>query len=232
MARFLLIHGSWHGSWCWERLLPILKARGHEVWTPTLVGLAERADEASPQTGLTAHVEQITNLIVTLDHTDLILVGHSYGGSVMVGTAERVPNSIRHLIYLDAFVPDHGQSAFDLMRGVEPDFVQAMRNAGSEFLVPPMSPENLGVTAQADVEWLKARLTPMPILTHREKVEAPQRKAFKIPSTYIYCLQFGLGASFATKARRDGWQVFEVDAGHDVMVTHPQLLADLLEQAA
>jgi pimeloyl-ACP methyl ester carboxylesterase len=232
MARFLLIHGSWHGSWCWERLLPILEARGHEVWAPTLVGLAERADEASPQTGLTAHVEQITNLIVTLDHTDLILVGHSYGGSVMVGTAERVPNSIRHLIYLDAFVPDHGQSAFDLMRGVEPDFVQAMHNAGSEFLVPPMSPENLGVTAQADVEWLKARLTPMPILTHREKVEAPQRKAFKIPSTYIYCLQFGLGASFATKARRDGWQVFEVDAGHDVMVTHPQLLADLLEQAA
>ena len=232
MARFLLIHGSWHGSWCWERLLPILKARGHEVWTPTLVGLAERADEASPQTGLTAHVEQITNLIVTLDHTDLILVGHSYGGSVMVGTAERIPNSIRHLIYLDAFVPDHGQSAFDLMRGVEPDFVQAMRNAGSEFLVPPMSPENLGVTAQADVEWLKARLTPMPILTHREKVEAPQRKAFKIPSTYIYCLQFGLGASFATKARRDRWQVFEVDASHDVMVTHPQLLADLLEQAA
>jgi hypothetical protein len=118
------------------------------------------------------------------------------------------------------------------MPGVEPDFVQAMRNAGSEFLVPAMSPATLGVTAVADIEWLQAHLTPMPILTHRERVEAPERKAFKIPSTYIHCLQFGLGSRFAARARRDDWQVFEMDAGHDVMVTHPQLLADLLEQTA
>ena len=232
MAHFLLIHGSWHGGWCWERLLPILEARGHEVWAPTLADLGERAGEASPQTGLATHVEQITELILATDQDDLILVGHSYGGLVMVATAERVSEHISHMVFLDALVPDHGQSAFDLMPGAESGFVQAMRSEGSEFLVPPMSPQALGVTEPVDVEWMETLLTPMPILTHREKVDAPQRKASNIPSTYIHCLQFGLGASFAAQAGRDGWQVLEVDAGHDVMVSHPRVLADLLDQIA
>lgn len=231
MAKFLLIHGSWHGAWCWDRLVPILKARGHEVWAPALIGLGERADEASPQTGLAAHVNQITEMIQANDLNDLTLVGHSYGGLVMVGVAERVANRISHLVYLDALVPDHGQSAFDLMPGAESGFVQMMRSAGSQFLVPPMSPQELGVTEPADVKWVKTQLTPLPILTHREKVDAPQRKAFKIPSTYIQCLQFGLGAGFAAQARRDGWRVLEVESGHDVMITNPKKLADLLEQA-
>ena len=148
----------------------------------------------------------------------------------MVGVAERVPRNIAQLVYLDAFIPDHGQSAFDLMPGLEPDFVRAMRSAGSEYLVPSMSPQDFGVTEKADIEWMRSLMTPMPILTHREKVDAPQRKAFKIPSAYIHCLQFGLGAGFAPQARRNGWQVIEVDAGHDIMLTSPKFLADLLEQ--
>jgi pimeloyl-ACP methyl ester carboxylesterase len=196
-----------------------------------LIGLGERAGEASTRTGLVTHVNQITELILSADLNDLTVVGHSYGGPVMVGTAERVPDRISHLVYLDALVPDHGQSAFDLMPGAESGFVQAMRRAGSEFLVPPMSPQELGVTEPADVKWVGTHLTAMPILTHREKVDAPQRKAFKIPSTYIQCLQFGLGAGFAAQARRDGWRVLEADTGHDVMVTNPKGLADLLEQA-
>jgi pimeloyl-ACP methyl ester carboxylesterase len=196
-----------------------------------LIGLAERAGEASLRTGLVTHVEQITELIVAADLYDLALVGHRYGGLVMVGAAERVQSHLRHLVYLDALVPDHGQSAFNLMPGVESDFVRAMRSAGSEFLVPPMSAQDLGVTEPADVEWMKSNLTPMPILTHREKVDAPLRKAFKIPSTYIHCQQFGLGARFAAQARHDGCRVLEADAGHDVMLTHPERLADLLEQS-
>lgn len=231
MARFLLIHGSWHGGWCWERLLPILKERGHEAWAPTLIGLGEHAADATPKTGLATHVNQVAEMILAADLKDLTLVGHSYGGLVMVGAAERVPDRIGHMVYLDALVPDHGQSAFDLMPGAEPGFVQMMRSAGSDFLVPPMSPQELGVTEPADVKWVRSHLTPLPILTHREKVDAPQRKAFKIPSAYIECLQFGLGAGFSAKARRDGWRVLKVDSGHDVMVTHPKMLADLLEQA-
>ncbi len=230
MAKFLLIHGSWHGGWCWERLLPILEADGHEAWTPTLAGSAESGGEASPETDLTTHVDQITELILAADQSDLIVVGHSYAGLVMVGVAEYVSDHISHFVFVDALIPDHAQSAFDLMPGAEERFTQAMRSAGSEFLVPPLSPQELSVTKPADVEWMETLLTPMPILTHREKVNAPQRKASKIHSTYIHCLQSGLGASFAAQARRDGWQVFEVDAGHDVMISHPEVLADLLEQ--
>ncbi len=192
MARFLLIHGSRHGAWCWDRLLPILKARGHEVWAPTLIGLGERAGEASLRTGLVMHVDQITELILAADLNDLTLVGHSYGGPVMVGTAERVPNRIGHLVYLDALVPDHGQSAFDLMPGAESGFVQAMRSAGSEFLVPPMSPQELGVTEPADVEWVRMHLTPMPILTHREKVNARSGKPSRFPQRTSNVCNLGL----------------------------------------
>jgi pimeloyl-ACP methyl ester carboxylesterase len=231
MANFLLIHGSWHGGWCWERVMPILQERGHEVWAPTLIGLGERAGVANPKTGLTTHVDQITELIQAGDLKELTLVGHSYAGLVMVGTAERVTERIIRLVYLDALVPDHGQSAFDLMPGAEAGFVQMMRSSGSDFLVPPMSPQELGVTEPADVKWVRTHLTPMPILTHREKVQAPQRKAAKIPSTYIECLQFGLGAGFAARAGREGWRVLESDSGHDVMITNPKGLADLLEEA-
>lgn len=127
------------------------RARGHRVWAPTLIGLGERAGEATPATGLAAHVNQISEFIGTGDLKDLTLVGHSYAGLVMVGAAERVPDRISHLVYLDALVPDHSQSAFDLMPGAEAGFVQMMRTARSEFLVPPMSPEELGVTEPADV---------------------------------------------------------------------------------
>lgn len=211
--------------------MPILEARGHQVWTPTLIGLGDRAAEATPATGLAVHVDQISEWILSNDLKDLVVVGHSYAGLVMVGTAERVAERIRRLVYLDALVPDHGQSAFDLMPGAEPGFVQAMRSLRSEFLVPPMSPEELGVTRPADVTWVRAHLTPMPILTHREKVNASQRKASKIPSSYVECLQFGLGAGFADRARRAGWRVLQADSGHDIMVTDPEGLADLLEQA-
>jgi pimeloyl-ACP methyl ester carboxylesterase len=231
MAKFLLLHGAWHGGWCWERLMPILQSRGHELWAPTLIGLGDRAREATPATGLTTHVDQIAQWITDSGLHDLAWVGHSYAGLVMVGTAERVFDRISRLVYLDALVPDHGESAFDLMPGAEAGFVQAMRSARSEFLVPPMSPQELGVTTPEDVKWVRAHLTPLPILTHREKVHAPERKTFNLPSTYIECVRFGLGAGFAADARRRGWRVLQADAGHDVMITDPPGLADLLEQS-
>lgn len=197
-----------------------------------MIGLAERKSEASPQTGLQTHIDQISSFILDKGLKDLILVGHSYAGLVMVGIAERLPDCIGHLVYLDALVPDHGQSAFDLIPGAESSFVGAMRSTGSDFLVPPLlSPRDLGLTERTDIEWVKKLLTPMPILTHREKVYAPQQKAFQIPSTLINCRQFGLGANFIPKARSKGWRIHEIDSGHDVMITNPNGLLELLEGA-
>jgi pimeloyl-ACP methyl ester carboxylesterase len=231
MAGFFLIHGSWHGGWCWDRLVPILESRGHTFWAPSLIGLGDRAGEVTPGTGLATHVEQITQFIQANNLKDLTLVGHSYGGLVMLGVAEHVPDNLSHLVYLDAIIANHNQSAFDLMPGMEAGVRQAMRMTGSTYLMPVMPPEEFGVTAKADIDWVSKRLSPMPIMTHQEKVEAPKRNAFKIPSTYIQCLQFGLGPSFAPEARKKGWRILSADTGHDIMITHPKLLADLLEQA-
>ncbi|MCG6904741.1 MAG: hypothetical protein LJE68_18870, partial [Rhodobacter sp.] len=134
-------------------------------------------------------------------------------------------------VYFDALIPQDGQSAFDLMPGVEESFRKRMHDAGSEYLVPPLSPEVMGVTAPGDVAWMLDHLTPMPIKTHAEKVVAPEGKAAAIPSSYIRCLQFSLGASYAAWAETQGWPVFEIDTGHDAMLTEPEILADLIERA-
>ena len=224
--QILLLHGSWHGAWCWDRLMPLLESRGHTVWAPSLVGLGEREGEASPETGLSTHVDQIARLIETEDLDELVVVGHSYAGLLMVALAERVAERIRHFVYFDALIPRNNQSAFDLMPGVEESFRKRMREAGSDCLVPPLSPEVMGVTAPGDVAWMLRRLTPMPIRTHLEKVVAPDDKAAAIPSSYIRCLQFSLGAKYAAWAKSQGWPVFEIDTGHDAMLTEPEVLAD------
>lgn len=229
--RILLLHGSWHGGWCWDRLRPVLEARGHQIWAPTLAGLGERAMEAGPETGLAVHVEQIADMVTSEDLKDLVIVGHSYAGLLMVALAEKIANRIRHFVYLDALVPNDGQSAFDLMPGVEEGFRRRMGEAGSGFLVPPLPPEIMGVTAADDVAWMRALLTPMPICTHSEKVVAPDRRAATIPSSYIRCLQFSLGEKYAVWAKGQSWPVFELDTGHDAMLTEPKLLADLIERA-
>lgn len=229
--RILLLHGSWHGGWCWDRLVPLLEARGHEVWAPTLAGLGERAGEAAPETGLTTHVEQIAAMVTSEDLNDLVIVGHSYAGLLMVALAEKIADRIRHLVYLDALIPDDGQSAFDLMPGVEEGFRRRMGEAGSDFLVPPLPPEVMGVTATDDVAWMLDRLTPMPIRTHSEKVAAPDHRAAAIPSSYIRCLQFSLGETYAAWAKSQGWVTFEIDTGHDAMLTEPKLLAELIERS-
>ncbi len=111
MATFVLVHGAWQGGWTWSRVTPLLRAKGHEVFTPTLTGCAERVQTLSPQVGLETHVEDIAALILFERLKDVILVGHSYSGQVIASSASRLPERIRQLIYLDAFLPDDGVSA-------------------------------------------------------------------------------------------------------------------------
>src|ERR1700761_2935864 len=106
MATFVLVHGAWQGGWTWSRVTPLLRAQGHVVHTPTLTGCAERVQSLSPQTGLETHVEDIAGLLLFERLHDVILVGHSYAGQVIAGTASRLPDRIRQLVYLDAFLPD------------------------------------------------------------------------------------------------------------------------------
>ena len=114
MATFVLVHGGWHGGWCWQKVIPFLEAAGHEVYAPTLTGLAERASELSPDVGLDTHIQDIVGLLEEKHLQGVILVGHSYGGMVITGVVDQVPERIAHLVYLDTFVPRDGESMADV----------------------------------------------------------------------------------------------------------------------
>src|SRR5690349_6349785 len=115
MATFVLVHGAWHGGWCWRKLSPLLAAQGHEVFAPTLTGLGERSHLAGPEVGLAVHVQDVASLLEFEDLREVILVGHSYGGMVLAGVAGRAAERLSQLVYLDAYVPRHGQSMVDLV---------------------------------------------------------------------------------------------------------------------
>jgi pimeloyl-ACP methyl ester carboxylesterase len=227
MSTFVLVHGSWHGGWCWKKLLPELTRRGDVNYTPTLSGTGERFHAATPSTGLSVHVQDIANLLEFEDLRDVILVGHSYGGMVITGVPERT-SRVGKLVYLDGIVPEHGDSVFSLIGDLEDQFTST---ADANGMVPPWSPEDFGVTAAADVEWMKPRLTPFPLLTHKERLRAPKMEAKKLPRYFVHCTQFGMGG-FAEKIKREGGTAFELNSGHDAMITEPKKLSLILQKIA
>jgi len=224
MSTFVFVHGSWHGGWCWKKLTPKLVVQGHICRTPTLSGLGEHHHTVSPNIDLSTHILDITNFLEFEDLRDVILVGHSYGGMVITGVADR-SDRLGKLVYLDAIVPEHGESAFSLINGLEQEFSGI---ADANGMVPPWPPERYGVTDPADIAWMKPRLTPLPILTHREKLNAPKMKAKLLPRYFVHCMQFRMGGKFAEKIRRQGATVYELNAGHDAMITEPRELAAIL----
>jgi pimeloyl-ACP methyl ester carboxylesterase len=229
MARYtyVLIHGMWHGGWCWRYLVPLLTAEGHDVVTPTLTGLGDRAYLLHPDINLATHVTDVAAVLEMEDLTDVILVGHSYAGMVITGVAERCADRIRRLVYLDALVPGHGQSGFDINSD---DFRAALeadaRENGEDYKLTQRIPEALGITDPADAAWVASKLVPHPIGTFRDPVEAKDRVP-AMPSTFIFCTQYAFGET-AQNCKDKGWPVLEIDSGHDVMVTKPKELAAIL----
>jgi pimeloyl-ACP methyl ester carboxylesterase len=230
MASFVLVHGSFHGGWCWQKVARLLRQSGHEVYTPTLTGLGERHHLATPQTGLEVHIQDVRQVIEYEDLDNVILVGHSYSGLVNSGVAELLPERLARMIYMDAFIPHDGQSAFDLMPGMEGQWSQLAAAQGDGWRVPPMSPAALGITNPADAAWTQSRLTPMPLLTHQQRVHLSSSQARQIPRTYILCTHFGFQTT-AREARNLGWDYFQLETGHDAMITMPNELAQTLNKA-
>ncbi len=228
MSTFVLVHGAWHGSWCWNRVRRGLQAEGHEVFTPTLTGLSERQHLVSPDIDLDTHVDDIVNLILHEDLTDIVLCGHSYGGGVVTGVADRVPERIDTLVYLDAFVPRNGQSLHDLL---PPDTAQGQIDlAGDGWRVPPIPAEFFNVNA-ADRAWVDAQCTPQPLATFQQKLRLTGGGDTIGKVTYI--LASGWGPSpftgFHAQAQADGWTTRDLACGHDVMLDMPgELVAELL----
>ncbi len=239
MATFVLVHGAWHGSWCWKKVVPLLRSAGAEVYTPTLSGLGERshlAQRMAPSDiDLKLHIEDIVQVLEYEDLTQVVLVGHAYAGMVITGVAEACPERLSHLVYVNGVVPADGESMADQLvpvRGAEfAAWVRGHIDRGEGFLVPPTSPEDLGrrwgITSAADREWMFSHVTPQPAAAMAGTVSIGRPEAANLPRSFVCGAEAGF-QSVAEHVAVDGWPVYHVDSGHDTMVSHPQELADIL----
>lgn len=237
MATYLLVHGAWHSGQCWQRVVPLLASAGHRVLAPSLTGHGEKAHLLGPEVGLDTHTDDIVDLITGQDLTDVILVGHSYAGLVISAAANRVPDRIAGLVYLDAMVPVDGESAVDVMPVTQLLIDQAAA-AGTGWRIPPLPelppPGGLfGITDPADIAWVRSMLSDQSVRCLQQPVRLDNPAADTIPRTHIHCT-LGRPADFhrrpvpAIQPNGTPSQVRELAAGHDCMVTAPAELAELL----
>jgi pimeloyl-ACP methyl ester carboxylesterase len=212
---------------------PVLRAAGHEVHAPTLTGLSERSHLLSPLVGLSTHVEDVVRLIDTFQLSDVVLVGHSYAGQVVTAAADRRPDAVARRVYLDAFVGDDGDTARDLLpETVEHHWAQSAAEQGFGWLVPVRKLSVLGVTDQADLDWLTPKLTPHPWKTYTDPLRVTGA-VDRVPAAFVECVTWmRVFAAQADRARERGWPVHELDTGHEAMVTAPEALADVLLELA
>lgn len=223
MVTFVLVHGAWHGGWCWRDVEATLRADGHEVFAPTLSGLAERAHLA-PHVDLSTHITEIAGLLLSYDIDEAVLVGHSYAGLVISGAAARAAGRVSRLVYVDAFLAAAGQSMFDLLR---PERRAVYESTISDGLIPSPAPEVFGITEPAQAAWTGERLTAQPLRTWTEPLDATPA----LPGTYIRCTEGPLVPSFEGFAARFEGEVVELVAGHDAMITRPTDLAGAIAQS-
>ena len=229
MTTFVLVHGAWHGGWAWRPVAARLEAAGHRAVSPTLTGLGERAHLISRQVNLATHIEDVAATLRCEELRDVVLVGHSYAGMVITGVASREFERIARLVYYDAFLPDDGQSALDLL---PPDigrhFTESAAEHGDGWLMPRRPVEPLGVRSPEAKAWLERRLVPHPLATYLDKLRFDPRVRL-LPSSYISCTDWaGVFRPQAEKARGLGWPVHEIAADHEALATAPGVLARAL----
>ncbi|CAN7654911.1 alpha/beta hydrolase [Phenylobacterium sp. LjRoot219] len=231
-ATFVLVHGGGHGGWCWSRLARLLRAARCDVYTPTLTGLGERAHLLTPEIGLETHIEDVVNLLFYEDLTNVILVGHSYGGMVVTGVADRALERIAQIVYFDAAIPRDGESLADTSPGLRKFAHVDTRIVADVPLVlwpGPITKALYGVR-EADWAWMEPRLTPHPLRTFEEPLRLTDAAALaRLPRTIINCTPT---LKVREKETLDRWfeadRVWEIDTGHDLMITEPEASADML----
>lgn len=232
-AIFVLVHGGWHGGWCWREVAGRLRALGHEVHAPTLTGLGERVHLADAVDGPDTHVEDIVNVILWEELRDVVLVGHSYGGLIVTGVASLLPERIGHLIYLDAFVPEESRSPAAAMSSperraeIEAARLPDGRVAPSGFYRWSADPERIA--------WLRRMTTPQPAACFGRGVTLSGREREVARKSYILAgahRPSHFEAFHARFAADPGWTAHELPCLHDVMIEMPDELSALLHDLA
>jgi pimeloyl-ACP methyl ester carboxylesterase len=234
MTTFVLVHGAWHGGWCWKRVAARLRAAGHDVFTPTLTGLADRSHLLSPSVTLQTHVKDIANLLRWEDLGDVVLCGHSYGGMVIAGAADREASRVKAMVYLDAFVPADGQSAMDLRPKDRVEQARAQARDSGGWMLPPTPAATFKVN-EADQAWVDAKCTNFPMACFTQPLRLTGAYMNPAKKMYIRAGAYpapNFDAPVEKYSKDPDWDVRVFDCGHDVMVDMPEeLSAALLELA-
>ena len=234
MTTFVLVHGTGAGGWCWQPVARRLRAAGFDVYAPSLTGVGDRFHLRNCTVDLGTHITDIANLLFYEDISDAVLVGHSYAGMVITGVASVAPERLELLVYLDAYVPDEGESEADLWTPEIRAAIEADGSAGEGMRAPP-PPAQMGIDDPVLADWYLARVTPHPFATFTQPVPTGTARSEAIPRAYISCTAgplTSLFGRFAEKARRSGWEVRTIATGHEAELIAPDEVARLLLELA
>ncbi len=234
MRNFVLVHGTWHGGWCWSRVASLLRTRGHIVWTPTQTGSGERAHLLSNDITLETFVQDITGVLQAEELDEVVLVGHSSGGVPVTGVADRMPERLRSVIFLDALILQDGETLLDHFSPVQTAMYEALHAAG-ETIGPAPPAGMLGVPEGPDADWVNRRMTPISLSIAENPFRLNHPVGNGLRCSYIACVSSPhpfVASGHAWAKSRTGWQWRELETGHDAMITMPGEVADLLEELA
>jgi pimeloyl-ACP methyl ester carboxylesterase len=227
---YVLVHGAWHGAWCWSHVATSLRQQGHQVFLPTQTGLGDRHHLMAADITLDTFVQDVVSAIEAEELRDVVLVGHSFGGLSISGAADRIPERVRHLVYLDSLILQPGHSVLDAL---PPEARAARRKAFADagHTIPAPAPSYFGVPDGPDADWVRRRMTPHPSGTWDSPLRLTRAPGLPGATTYISCTAPALKsvAAHAEYARgQSDWKVLELPTGHDAMVTAPEALSAML----
>ncbi len=236
MATFVLVHGGGHGGWCYQPVARLLRAKGHEVYTPTLTGLGEREHLLNPDINLDTHITDVVNLLRFEDLHDVYLVGHSYGGMVITGVADRAPERIGNVVYLDAAFPMNGQSLVDVageMMAATRELSRTIDGVELVLFADELPYGYYGVTDPEQIAWMAPKLTPHPFACFAQKLELQDEARVRaLPQSFIVCAE-NMPEEFHDALREmcQG-RFWVVDTGHDLMITEADRVAEIFDELA
>lgn len=242
MANFVLVHGAWHGGWCWQRVTSLLQQQGHRVHAVTLTGLGERAHLLSPAITLDTHIDDVISAIEVEELHDVVLAVHSYAGMIGTAVADRLGKHLKHLVYVDAVLPKPGESWSSTQSAATQQQRLSAAQTTTRFSFPPPDPEVFGLH-DADHAWVKRRQTPHPGNTYQAPLNFDVQRVAAIPRTFVNCTQPALGTIEPSRLRAkdakfwDGaWlpnsKIIEIKTGHDPMISEPAALTKILLDCA
>ena len=229
---YVLVHGAYGGGWIWRDVADGLRKQGHRVWTPTQTGLGERAHLMSRQITVDTHIDDVASVIETDELRDVILVGHSYGGMAVTGVADRMTDRIRHVVYLDALIPENGDTAFTVLpAGLADSRRKVAREQGGGVALPVPGPEAFPIPDGPAKDWFMRRLRPHPIGTYESVVRLSKPAGAGLPVTYVSYTNPALASIEPSRQRaraKTGWRFMELAVPHDVEVPMPEKVVELL----